>query len=633
VEYLGQEPASALPYGGRYPSAYLVHNGVWYYGTYCLTTRDKGLNWDVLGPFVGFRTSTDYGKTWRDCPHTPENPLFGEPKEFKGPVRIGAPHFVDCGKNMEHSPDGKAYLVAHGALIPDPKPRPQANASWITGDAVYLLRVSPSVRNINDASKYEFFAGHDDQKQPLWTQDLNRIKPLADWNNHMGCVTMTYNAPLKKYFMCATDGGNTMDRYDSYIMESDNITGPWRMVTYMERFGMYGYFVNIPSKFISADGQTAWLCYSTNWAGRWRKNPDFYCPPGGACAMTLMEFTLMPADTVWKTTAKQRVPNASKPHPADGEVVSTNVKQLKWTSGINVKAHRVYFGAEIKADDYFTVQGDVSTFDLPALKKDTVYKWRVDEVQRDGSIVAGRKWSFTTSGKLMGWWKLDDSSETIAEDSSGNGFDGKVTQWKAEGREGGWVKGKIGGATNFDGGDSIEVPAKLFESIDELVTIAFWVNAGDRQPRRDSIFEGRNSRNERILNLHLPWEYGEVHFDAGQLPNVSSYPRKYDKVRVTKMAKPEEYSGRWNHWAVTKNAYTGEMRLYLNGNLWHSGSGRTQSIRGITRFNIGSYAGAIRGEFGRFYYGIIDNFRIYNYEMGPDEIKALYDATNLPEPK
>ena len=27
------------------------------------------------------------------------------------PVKIGAPKFVDFGKNMEHSPDGKAYLL------------------------------------------------------------------------------------------------------------------------------------------------------------------------------------------------------------------------------------------------------------------------------------------------------------------------------------------------------------------------------------------------------------------------------------------------------------------------------------------------------------------------------------------
>ena len=37
---------------------------------------------------------------------------------------------------MEHSPDGKAYLVAHGADINDIDPRGIWNDSWITGDQV-----------------------------------------------------------------------------------------------------------------------------------------------------------------------------------------------------------------------------------------------------------------------------------------------------------------------------------------------------------------------------------------------------------------------------------------------------------------------------------------------------------------
>ena len=53
------------------------------------------------------------------------------------PVKIGAPHFVDFGKNMEHSPDGNAYLVGHGAEYPDKEPR-VANLSWISGDQIYL---------------------------------------------------------------------------------------------------------------------------------------------------------------------------------------------------------------------------------------------------------------------------------------------------------------------------------------------------------------------------------------------------------------------------------------------------------------------------------------------------------------
>ena len=36
VENISRHVSSALPYSGRYPCAYLVHNGVWYYGTYCV---------------------------------------------------------------------------------------------------------------------------------------------------------------------------------------------------------------------------------------------------------------------------------------------------------------------------------------------------------------------------------------------------------------------------------------------------------------------------------------------------------------------------------------------------------------------------------------------------------------------
>ena len=78
----------------------------------------------------------------------------------------------------------------------------------------------------------------------------------------MGSVTMTYDAPLKKYLMVVTDGGNTISKFNTYILESSEITGPWKLVVYMKDFGEQGYFVNLPSKFISKDGRTAWLSYS-----------------------------------------------------------------------------------------------------------------------------------------------------------------------------------------------------------------------------------------------------------------------------------------------------------------------------------------------------------------------------------
>lgn len=274
VYSLGITHVSALPYHGRYPSGSLVYNKVWYYGTYCLdpkgttTYGDKTYNWPWLGPFVGFRYSTDYGRTWNECPHSPQNPLFRETGLNGYPIKIGSPHFVDFGKNMQYSPDGKAYLVAHGADASDTKPR-FWNASWITGDQIYLLRVTPSIENINDISKYEFFAGYNEKGDAIWTKDFDKIKPMLEWNNNMGCVTVTYNPPLKKYFMCITDGGNTCSKMNTYILESDNIAGGWKIVSYMKDFGEQAYFVNIPSKFISTDGKTAWLLYSGNFAPEW----------------------------------------------------------------------------------------------------------------------------------------------------------------------------------------------------------------------------------------------------------------------------------------------------------------------------------------------------------------------------
>jgi hypothetical protein len=208
------------------------------------------------------------------------------------PVKIGAPHFVDFGKDMEHSPDGKAYLLATGADLHDSKPR-FANLSWITGDQVYLLRVIPSLGTINDAKAYEFYAGRDAQDRPQWTRDFGKIKPLLEWNNNMGCVTATWVAPLRKFLMFVTDGGNTCARMNTYALEARELTGPWRLVTYMKDFGEQAYFVNLPSKFISADGYKAWLCYSGNFAPDWNGEKIRANPPGSRYGLVLQKIRLL----------------------------------------------------------------------------------------------------------------------------------------------------------------------------------------------------------------------------------------------------------------------------------------------------------------------------------------------------
>ena len=298
IEVLGLSQADPYPYGGRYPCGSLIHNGIWYYGTYCLSPYgitqygDKTYNWPHLGPFVGFRYSEDFGETWTETPHTPSDPIFNETGLGVYPVKIGSPHFVDFGKNMEHSPDGKAYLVAHGSDEQTCQ-SPFYYNSWITGDQIYLIRLSPSIENINDQSQYEYYAGKDKQGDPVWTKNFRDIKPLLEWRNNMGCVTITYNAALKKYLMCITDGGNTCAKMSTYILESEEITGNWKLITYLKDFGEQAYFVNIPSKFISPDGKIAWLLYSGNYATNWNNEQIIENPPGSHYGMVFQKIEFL----------------------------------------------------------------------------------------------------------------------------------------------------------------------------------------------------------------------------------------------------------------------------------------------------------------------------------------------------
>ena len=301
---------SATPYGGRYPSANLVYNGVWYYGTYALDvpiSKEYNCMWCVVGPFIGFGISRDYGRTWQDTRLAPDKNLFQETAKDGRRVRMGMAHFVDFGKNMEYSPDGYAYLVADGALTPG-TPAAEAllsaptwgkyNHTIFKGDMFYLARTKPSPETINDQSAWEFYGGKDVKGSAIWTKAFADMKPLFEWVGHCGGAQVTYDAPLRKYLWFVTDPlegtGGFVDGlygvpYSTYLLESDALTGPWKLVTYMRKFGQAAYWVNVPSKFISADGRTAWLCYSANWTRDTKEDP-----PGSRYGMCLHEINLLP---------------------------------------------------------------------------------------------------------------------------------------------------------------------------------------------------------------------------------------------------------------------------------------------------------------------------------------------------
>ncbi len=158
---------------------------------------------------------------------------------------------------------------------------------------------------------------------------------------------------------------------------------------------------------------------------------------------------------------------------------------------------------------------------------------------------------------------------------------------------------------DFSGAQNVSV-ASPFPTISEQITISFWSYGSSDLPHNTSIFEGTDDDNVRQLNLHLPWENGSIYWDCGN--DGTGYDR------IDKAANPNEYKNKWNHWAVTKNTTTGSMKIYLNGTLWHSGTGKTKLID-IDELMIAS---AVNGNYK--YNGKIDEFRVWNVELSALEI-------------
>ena len=160
----------------------------------------------------------------------------------------------------------------------------------------------------------------------------------------------------------------------------------------------------------------------------------------------------------------------------------------------------------------------------------------------------------------------------------------------------------------FDGEDQVSIPPSIFETVDEEVTIGYWLfGTPEFQPETGTTFEGVNADNQRVLNSHNPWSNGEVYWDAGQ-------DGGYDRINA--QADNDEFEGQWNHWAFTKNTNTGEMKIFLNGEEWLMGGDKDNLMSGITKFNIGSAAG-----WTNYYRGAMDDFFILDKELSAEEIQ------------
>ncbi|MGJ8672758.1 hypothetical protein [Rubritalea sp.] len=206
---------------------------------------------------------------------------------------------------------------------------------------------------------------------------------------------------------------------------------------------------------------------------------------------------------------------------------------------------------------------------------------------------------------LVAQWSMDEASGVIVSDVSGNGFAGTSENCTV-------MSGIEGNALEFNGSNSrVDIPVAAFATVVDEVSIALWAYGDASLPQNNSAFYASDASGNRLINVHLPWSNSNVYWDAGD-------GNSYD--RINKVAAAAEYEGAWNHWVFTKNATTGVMNIYLNGSLWHTGSGNSLSIGSVNTAAFGSQISSLS------YSGVLDDVLLYNVELSDTEVLQVFQS-------
>jgi hypothetical protein len=192
-----------------------------------------------------------------------------------------------------------------------------------------------------------------------------------------------------------------------------------------------------------------------------------------------------------------------------------------------------------------------------------------------------------------------------------------------------FVPGVYGQAIHFiSQGDAVVIPqaASVFAGIHDAITIAFWQWGDDSSHLNDTLFcsDFVYGQSNPALAIHLGcWRNpGQYRWDCG-------FPWSFGNRLAGRHGDKSDWTGRWNHWAFTKDIHAGAsggkgcMEIYLNGELYDRVTGTDTPIAGIASLQIGS------GWYG-YYDGLIDDVQIYDYALSAAEIAyAATDGTGV----
>ncbi len=259
--------------------------------------------------------------------------------------------------------------------------------------------------------------------------------------------------------------------------------------------------------------------------------------------------------------------------------------------------------------------GPLGSVTVDALSDTGIYDWPVGRYCGELVFTDGSTGTDHTRGAILEikqrsmvtHWKLDETSGTIASDSSGNGHDGKL--------EGGFsfdtatIPGRFGYALNFSHPNDVVDTGKMASDLgignNAARSITAWVltrsfndggiyEMGQHSEGQDFSLRTKTSDNQWRVQY---WGNSDIDF---------SYTSK----------------DRWVHFA---HVYDGtRARIYADGQLFVNLS-RALNTSDIKTFKIGRWD-------DHHFDGIIDDVRIYNYPLDSDEVLAVIGGGGAENP-
>jgi hypothetical protein len=329
--------------------------------------------------------------------------------------------------------------------------------------------------------------------------------------------------------------------------------------------------------------------------------------------------------SVWSFISASR--KAGHPQPINGQKSVTTHPTLRWSPGADAVSHDVYFGTGYNdVNDANTTSAqfmgnqdvnfwDTNNYDSNGLDFNTAYYWRIDEIYPEGTT-KGDIWNFTTrliitDVNLVSWWMLDEGAGIIAYDSAGDN-DGNLVNGPT------WTTGYIDGGLSFDGvNDYVDVPddPSLRFTQNDSFSICGWVNPTSASGNGEILCKMQTSGTKNLFTYELYWNPANQKFDFG----ICQSGVHYVVVDTQTGSAP---AGSWYHVICVYD--NRDMKIYLNGELKGSGNFPYETGTNTADKDVGIGARPLGSGVESYFGGTLDDVRIYNRTLSPEEVELLY---------